>query len=55
MHTNEKYHVKTLNWSCKEPSMNIETRPCNRGAPEANNVFPRSLSLNAKVASRIFL
>ena len=34
--------------------MNIDTRPCNM-APEGNNISPRSLSVNAKKASGMFL
>ena len=34
--------------------MNIDTRPCNM-APGGNNIFPRSLSVNAKEVSEIFL
>ena len=46
-------------WKCnhetkKELSMDIEARPCNM-ASEGNSVFPRSLSVNVKEASGIFL
>ena len=33
--------------------MNIDARPCNM-APDSNNIFPRSLSVNVKEAYEIF-
>ena len=34
--------------------MDIDARPCNM-VPEGNNIFPRSLSVNVKEASELFL
>ena len=46
-------------WKCnhvtkKQQSIDIDARPCNM-AWEGNNIFPRSLSVNVKEVSGIFL
>ena len=46
-------------WKCnhvmkKELSIDIDAKPCKMGT-EGNNIFPRSLLVNVKEASGIFL